>query len=232
MKKVELTKKSKRITRDKYIGRKYNMLIIVEFDHYEKNFLACFKCKCDCGNMCTAKINQLKTGTKKSCGCLAEQNKRDIGKRRKDQTTHGDSRTRLYRIWAKMKHRCRPLGRPETKYYGDRGITVCEEWNDYTAFKEWALANGYRDDLSIDRIDVNGNYEPSNCRWATVKEQNRNRRDTAYVDFRGKRTPLREVCEITKKPYATLYRRIFEYGMSVDDAINTEPIKGRRLRRG
>ena len=234
--KIELVSGKSGMIRDKYIGMKFNMLTVVEFDHYKKNSLACFKCKCDCGNYCVARINDLKTGAKKSCGCLGRQNKLDIVKRRKDQTTHGESRTRLYKVWIGMRRRCQPLGNKETKNYGDRGISVCEEWEtDFLAFKKWALANGYdenapKGECTLDRIDVNGNYEPSNCRWANAEVQGRNRRETIYVNFRGEKMTLTEVCHLTSRPYSTTYRRMFEYGMSLEDALFTKPIHGRRLR--
>ncbi len=110
--------------------------------------------------------------------------------------THGDTGTRLYRIWKSMKCRCTCVSHPTFKNYGDRGIAVCEEWfESYSAFKEWAVANGYSDALELDRIDVNGNYNPNNCRWITHHAQTLNRRDTLYVQYDGKQERLRDFCE-------------------------------------
>lgn len=101
--------------------------------------------------------------------------------------THGDTGTRLYRIWKSMKCRCLNLNHPTSKHYGRRGISICESWvNDYRSFKDWALANGYLENLELDRIDVDGNYEPSNCRWISHHEQTLNRRDTLYVEMEEK----------------------------------------------
>ena len=109
---------------------------------------------------------------------------------------HGDTGTRLHRIWKSMKCRCRDENHPTYKHYGARGINICDKWlNSYTAFKNWSILNGYTDELELDRIDVNGDYSPSNCRWITHHEQTMNRRDTLYVITITERITLRDFCQ-------------------------------------
>ena len=128
-------------------------------------------CKCDCGNEASVDAQNLHTGHTQSCGCLRRE------RLSKASTTHGKRNTRLYSIWNHMKTRCRTKSYHAFRHYGGRGIRVCDEWlNDFQAFYDWAMANGYRDDLSIDRIDSDGNYSPDNCRWSTMAEQNKNKR--------------------------------------------------------
>lgn len=136
-----------------------------------KNGEAYWLCKCTCGTVRSVNGYHLRSGRSTSCGCYSAELKRENFPR----TTHGlkKANPRLYRIWQGMLNRCR---RPKDKYYqryGGRGISVCEEWHCFPAFYEWAMANGYQDNLTIDRIDVNGNYEPSNCQWLTMAENSR-----------------------------------------------------------
>ena len=151
------------------IGEKYGRLTVVEFAGI-KNHSARWKCVCDCGLVVEAVGYNLRSGNTSSCGCL----RREVAAARGLQNTkHGeghDSKTRLYSIWCGMRQRCNNPNRDYYSHYGGKGVRVCDEWSNYLVFKEWALSHGYTDDLSIDRIDSNGNYEPSNCQWITRSE--------------------------------------------------------------
>lgn len=150
-------------------GQKFGRLTVVE-RHGVKDGHAAWLCKCDCGNTTVVNGRNLRNGRTTSCGCY---HKEILINRSK---THGMSKTRLYRIWHNMKNRCFYTKDKHFNDYGGRGITVCDEWkNDFESFKKWSLSNGYSDELTIDRINNDGNYEPSNCRWVTMKEQCKNR---------------------------------------------------------
>lgn len=176
------------------IGCKFGRLTVVEFDRLQ-NHKTYWKCVCDCGLTVIATGNNLRSGNTQSCGCL----RRELAQQRgKENTEHGEShnnKTRLYGIWCGMRQRCNNPNREAYSLYGGKGVKLCEEWSSYPAFKEWAINNGYADNLSIDRIDSNGNYEPSNCRWITLSENvaRANKNHTSRKLIRGEgareRTP-------------------------------------------
>ena len=133
--------------------------------------------------------------------------------------THGMRRTKLYRVWCSMKERCNNTNNKSYKHYGLRGIKVCEEWaGDFKCFYDWAIANGYQEGLTIDRINVDGNYEPSNCRWVDVKTQNRNYGRNHFVDYNGRKYCVVELAEMYGIPYRRLLYRI-KNGMDIEKAL-------------
>lgn len=134
---------------------------------------------------------------------------------------HGMSNSRLYRAWDSMKARCYRKTTAPFKKYGGRGITVCDEWrNSFQAFCEWAMAHGYEDGLSLDRIDVNGNYEPSNCRWVSMKEQENNRSNNVKLEYNGESRTIAEWSEILGIRWDVLYHRV-QRGWSTERILAT-----------
>lgn len=158
------------------IGQRFGTITVVEKLGQNRHRCMVWLCKCDCGETTTAQTSDLRRGKVRSCGCSHY----------KDRQTLNGKPTRIYRIWKNMKKRCYNANNPDFKYYGFRGIKVCSEWHEFAPFNAWAMANGYTDQLTLDRIDNNGNYEPSNCRWATWKEQAQHRRPNGSVIRNGK----------------------------------------------
>ncbi|KAA0770785.1 hypothetical protein DN392_22740 [Bacillus sp. BB51/4] len=203
-------------------GKKFKMFTVLELSNEkDKNGKKKWKCQCECGEIRYILAQDLmQEKGQKSCGCIVKDRVREA------QTTHGMSKHRLYGIWDAMKGRCYRETHESYMYYGGRGIKVCEEWkNSFENFMNWALSNGYKDDLTIDRIDVNGNYEPSNCRWETMKEQANNRRphkrkNVKQITFDEKTMSLDDWSKETGINVCTLRQRI-NNGWSIEKALTT-----------
>ena len=194
------------------IGQRFGRLVVIE-KLPSKNNRCWWRCKCDCGNFKDVPTKYLTSGTTQSCGCLnkikSENAKKAAKKSAEVCTTHGLSNTRIYSIWKNMIYRCENSKTAEFKLYGGRGIKVCEEWHDIRKFQEWAMINGYKEGLEIDRVDVDGNYEPLNCRWATRKQQNNNKRNNVKAEINGEIHTLAEWSEITGITINTLQYRYY-----------------------
>ena len=198
-------------------GKKFGRLTVIERAK-NKGKSTMWLCKCDCGNETIVNGSSLKKDLTKSCGCL------NIELLRKRQITHGKTNTRLYDIWAGVKGRCLNPNMKAYELYGGRGITLCEEWQEFQPFYDWAMANGYSDKLSIDRINVNGNYEPSNCRWTDVETQQNNTTRNNFVTYNNETHTTSEWARILGINYHTLQTRLHRNGWSVEKSF-TEPVK-------
>lgn len=197
---------------------KWTVLELAEPLHDKRGYnVIRWKCRCDCGTERDVIGTTLRSGKSQSCGC-------DVGRRatcaKENFTTHGESKTRLYRIWAYMKKRCSNPNASNYKDYGARGISVCDEWMEFEPFREWALAHGYDDDLSIDRIDVNGNYCPDNCRWVDGVAQANNKRNSVRIAGLGETHTIAEWARLLNVDYKYLHKKISS-GKNIDDIIST-----------
>ena len=162
-------------------GQRFGRWTVIEQCGVDHRGEKMYRCQCDCGNISVVRSSNLRDGRSSSCGCFANEL---VSKRSK---THGMTDTRLFRIWSGIKRRCFTTTDYHYKWYGARGISMCDEWkNSFQIFYNWAISNGYREDLSIDRVDNNGNYEPSNCRWITHAEQMRNQGKNIMLTYNGK----------------------------------------------
>lgn len=185
---------------DDITGNKYGKLKVISLYDDGKGRDAKFECLCDCGNKKVAYGKDLKTGKTKSCGCIK---KEYIPKNK----THGMSKNRIYKIWAGIHQRCENENNPKYPIYGGRGIKVCDDWKEFTPFMEWALNNGYIENLTIERKNVNGNYEPLNCIWVDLKQQANNTRKTVFLTYKGETKPASEWSKITGIPQDTITSR-------------------------
>lgn len=200
-------------------GQKFGRLTVIGLDTSKETRKTYWICQCECGKISSHRSDGLLSGHIKSCGCYkSEQDAIRVAKNHK----HKQSGTRLYNIWQGMKERCHNENSPNYKNWGERGISVCDEWkNNFETFYKWALENGYSEKLSIDRIDNNKGYNPQNCKWSTVKEQCRNRRSNIDITIGNTTKTLTEWCEIFNLSYRTInmrYHRMLENGtLNLDD---------------
>lgn len=195
-------------------GKKFNRLTVIERMDNSPKGIVVWKCQCECGNYTFVRGSNLKSGAVKSCGCL--------GKDRK-KYTHCESKTKLYRQWKSMMYRCYKPNHRAYHLYGGRGIRVCEEWKTYEGFKEWVLQTKPKDgdNLTVDRINVDGDYSPQNCRWVDMKTQANNRRSCRYYEYNGEVKDLMEWCDELSLDYKRVHNRIYKLKWSFERAITT-----------
>lgn len=203
-------------------GQKFGKLTVLE--RVWRKGATHWRCRCDCGNEAVVVNSHLVNGYTKSCGCL----RKEFCKSDKINRTYIDGRIndRLYHIYYNMLDRCNNPNSTNYKNYGERGITVCKEWEEsYESFRDWSHKNGYKKDLTIDRIDVNGNYEPSNCRWTTIKEQQNNKRDTVYHEINGKRYTFGDLAEKYNIDIKKLRYRYYDHDKNIMVALEMLGVK-------
>lgn len=181
------------------IGQKFGRLLVIAEDKRDAQGNIYYLCRCDCGNEKIIKGVSMRKGLTQSCGCYHKERVSKLDPK---------SKRKLYRRYWSMRNRCEYTGDKHFSCYGGRGIKVCDEWKNYETFEQWALNNGFKEGLTLDRIDIDGDYSPDNCRWITHKEQQSNRRDNVYITFNGERRTVQQWSEITGIKKSTIQRRI------------------------
>ncbi len=202
-------------------GQRFGRLKVIRENGRAKNGKVLWLCQCDCGKQHTVSGDILRRGEARSCGCYRREN---TGQQFRKYTKQVDPR--IYRIWKLLRRRCYGVNNPKYKNYGARGIVVCPEWmDDFLSFQSWALANGYQNDLSIDRIDVNGPYSPENCRWANNLIQCNNKTDNVFLELHGERHTVSDWARITGIYVSTIWGRL-NRGWTIEEALET-PVKSK-----
>lgn len=200
-------------------GKKFGRLTVIKEAGTTQDRRKLWECICECGNITIVRSQTLLNGSTKSCGCL----RKELASTRNKiiNTVHGKSYTRIYKIWGGMKSRCLCKNNNSYKLYGGRGIKICAEWEcSFIAFYYWAISSGYKDYLSIDRINDNGDYEPNNCRWANRTTQQNNMRSNHLITFHGDTLTLSEWARKINIPYSTILNRAFR-SWSVERMLTT-----------
>lgn len=201
-------------------NKRFGSLVVIEKHGHDKHGSVMWLCKCDCGGSAITTTSHLMSGHTKSCGC---------GQRlaiMKTSYVHGGTHDRLYATWNNIKRRCYAEKQPSYKDYGGRGIKMCDEWRyNYEAFKTWAYSHGYDDSAkphgcSIDRIDVNGDYCPENCRWVGNIEQANNKRDNRMLTVFGETLTMADAARKYGINYGTLNSRVNALHWSAEKALS------------
>ena len=202
-------------------NKRFGRLRVLSFSHVNNGGQSCWLCLCDCGNKIVVGNGHLRNGHTKSCGCLSREN--IINRSYKHGNAKRSIRTRLYGIWAGIKVRCYNTKSIRYDRYGGRGIMVCDEWkNDFAVFRDWAVANGYKDNLQIERVNNDGNYEPANCQWSDVVTQARNRSNNRYFYFKGEKLLLKDWALKYGISINTLIYRIYKAGWPIERALTIQ----------
>ena len=200
-------------------GKTFGRLSVLARAANNKDHKAVFLCRCSCGTELLVAGVSLTSGNTRSCGCL---HREGLVAR---NTRHGCHNHKLYGVWLNMKQRCRS-NKPRYKAWHGRGIKVCTLWaSDFTAFEKWALLNGYEEHLTIDRIDVNGDYCPENCRWISKQEQAYNKTNTRYLTYKGETKCVAEwalYAETLGIGKGTFRNRLYGLGWDIERALETE----------
>lgn len=190
--------------REDLTGQKFGRLTVVALDHRDNTYKGFWLCECDCTehNRVIVYGGNLKSGCTRSCGCLARERAVETN------TKHGHSRTRLYHTWQHIVQRCENKNDKDYSNYGGRGVSVYDKWHDFEEFRNWSLNNGYNDNLSIDRKDVNADYSPENCRWTDSIVQQNNKRNNHLVTYGNVTHTIAEWSRIFNINYQTLHGRV------------------------
>ena len=213
-------------------GQKFGRLTVIEQAYVRKGIIY-WRCVCDCGNANFVNGRKLRDNIIKSCGCYKSQEfKKRVSK-------HSLSKTKIYKLYHLIKRRCYDKNDSHYNCYGGRGIKMCEEWlNNFSSFYDWAMSNGYKEEIlpngknkwTIDRIDVNGNYEPNNCRWTTIQEQAKNKRTNIYLTYNGETLTQNEWAK-KLDIYAGAIQWRLKKGWSVEEALSTPVKYGQRIKK-
>lgn len=206
------------------VGQRFSRLTVLD-DFKIQNNKTYWLCKCNCGNEKYVRADSLKDGSIQSCGCLMREVQKSCENKHK---THGLTKTKLHNVWGSMKRRCYNKNVSRYENYGGKGIKVCDEWQEFLPFYEWAIANGYQEGLTIERIDVNGNYEPSNCTWITMEEQAKNKTNTTFLTYKGVTKRLVEWAKEYNIDRNNLRTRIFKCGWDIEKALTTPLIRSKK----